>query len=75
MPMINHEYYILDVKEVREASLLTLKQLEAYYETLKKDGKHVHIQNMEEHDLIKNTIKSREQQQKAEGQTLQADAI
>ena len=59
MPMLNNEYYTLDIQALYSATLEELEELDAYYESLKVGHKHPHALNQDEHDLIQVCIEKR----------------
>ena len=59
MPMLNNEYYTLDIQALYSATMEELEELDAYYQSLKVGRKHAHALNQDEHDLIQTCIEKR----------------
>ena len=59
MPMLNNEYYTLDIQALYSATMEELEELDAYYQSLKVSHKHAHALNQDEHDLIQTCIDKR----------------
>tara|TARA_B100001094_G_scaffold231625_1_gene226464 strand:- start:7379 stop:7618 length:240 start_codon:yes stop_codon:yes gene_type:complete len=59
MPMLNDEYYTLDIQALYHATMEELEELDTYYQSLKVGRKHAHALNQDEHDLIQTCIEKR----------------
>ncbi len=59
MPMLNNEYYTLDIQALYSATMEELEELDTYYQSLKVGHKHAHALNQDEHDLIQTCIEKR----------------
>ena len=59
MPMLNNEYYTLDIQALYSATMEELEELDAYYQSLKVGHKHPHALNQDEHDLIQVCIEKK----------------
>lgn len=56
MPILNDEYYTLDIQALYSAILEELEELDAYYESLKVGHQYPHVLNQDEHLLIQTCI-------------------
>lgn len=59
MPTINAKYLELDMSTIEQANLEQLQALDMLYESQKKNGKYPHINDMDEHFIIKRFIEKK----------------